>query len=355
MPTLESRRSGTTAGQCWTQRRAAWMPDTGSIATRLPPSAAHRRSLLAILTVLLLSACSAEMVRPLVVEVRQQEPIELPEVRLFGAFTYGGVWSGMEPVQRLEAALGRRLDVVHWFTSWDDAFYPAMVEAVAEGGRAPLISWQPMRQDVRAIADGAYDDYVRRWAQGVAAASGPVYIRPFPEMNGDWVPWNGDPEALRKAWRRMAAIFAEEGAENVRWVFGPNVTDEPRVETNRMERYYPGHDVVDVLAMSGFNWGETRPAIGWRSFEQVFERGYERLAALGPQHVWLAEIASSDAGGDKAAWVRDMFLSDAFPRLEAIVWFDEDKEADWRITSSPEVLDAFRVALAPDADALTTR
>ncbi len=314
-----------------------------------------RRAALVAAMALILCACSGQVSGPAPSEGGLDLAASAPEVRLFGAFTYGGVWSGMEPVLRLEATLGRRLDVVHWFSSWDNAFYPAMVEAVAAGGRAPLISWQPMRQDVRGIADGAYDDYVRGWAQGVAAASVPVFIRPFPEMNGDWVPWNGDPEALRKAWRRMAAIFAEEGAENVRWVFGANVTDEPRGEANRMELYYPGHDVVDVLAMSGFNWGETRPSIGWRSFEQVFERGYERLAALGPQHVWLAEIASSDEGGDKAAWVRDMFLSDAFPRLEAIVWFDEDKEADWRITSSAEVVDAFRAALAPGADALTAR
>jgi hypothetical protein len=80
-----------------------------------------------------------------------------------------------------------------------------------------------------------------------------------------------------------------------------------------MERYYPGHDVVDVLALSGYNWGTTRPYIGWRSFEEIFDTAYERLTALGP-NVWIAEVASSEEGGEKAAWIREMLGSTAFPR-----------------------------------------
>ena len=67
--------------------------------------------------------------------------------------------------------------------------------------------------------------------------------------------------------------------------------------------------------------------------------------ALGPQPVWLAELASSDAGGDKPAWVRDMFASTAFPRIAALIWFDQDKEADWRVTSDADVLRAFQDGL----------
>jgi hypothetical protein len=266
----------------------------------------------------------------------------LAESASFGAFTYGGVWQGMEPVLLLEAELGRTLAIVHWFTSWDDDFYPEMVEAVAAGGRSALISWQPHSQGVAEIAAGEHDDYVRGWARGVALAGGPVYIRPFPEMNGDWVPWNGDPDALVRAWRRIATIFDEEGAHQVRWVFGPNVTDWPRTDDNRMERYYPGDDVVDVLALSGYNWGDAKPDIGWRSFEEIFASGYDRITALGPQDVWLAEIASAEAGGDKAAWIRSMLASTSFPRVVALVWFNERKEADWRLESSSRSLAAFR-------------
>jgi hypothetical protein len=278
-------------------------------------------------------------------EVPARGGAPLADHAAFGAFTYGGVWHGMEPVLRLETELGRPLAVVHWFMNWDHAYDPSMVDAVAAGGRVPLISWQPHRQDLRDIAAGRHDDYLRSWARGIRDAPGTVYLRPFPEMNGDWVPWNGDPAALRRAWVHLAALFEREGADNVRWVWSPNVSDEPRTEANRMEHYYPGHEHVDVLALSGYNWGDTRPHIGWRTFEGIFAPAYDRLTALGAQPIWLTELASSDAGGDKSAWVRDMFASTAFPRIEALIWFDEDKEADWRLTSSPEVVRAFQDAL----------
>ena len=98
-----------------------------------------------------------------------------------------------------------------------------------------------------------------------------------------------------------------------------------------MERYYPGAQYVDVLALDGYNWGSTTPEYGgWQSFEQVFERAYERLTALGDQPIWIAEVGSAPEGGDKADWVRNMFETAArWDRLKAIVWFDLNKEQDW--------------------------
>jgi len=261
---------------------------------------------------------------------------------MLGAFTYGGIWRGIEPVLQLEADLGRRLDVVHWFTNWNQPYFPEMVALASTAGRKPLISWQPHEQSIADIAAGVYDQYILSWAEGVRTAGVVVYLRPFPEMNGDWVSWNGQPALFRAAWRRMAGIFELAGADNVKWVFSPNVTDTPRTEENRFEHYYPGPDVVDVLALDGYNWGTTREWTEWRSFEAVFRTGYDRIAALGDQGIWFAEMASSAEGGDKAAWVSDMLASTAFPRVEALIWFDEHKEADWRMVADDAVALAFR-------------
>jgi hypothetical protein len=263
----------------------------------------------------------------------------------FGAFTYGGVWQGMDAVHALERDLGRQLDIVHWFMNWDHAWDARLVASAARGGRFPMISWQPHRQPLDLIAAGRYDAYIRTWAQGARAHGGAIYLRLFPEMNGDWVAWHGDPETFTRAWRRVVSLFQLEGADNVRFVWSPNVTDQPRTPENRMEAYYPGHDYVDVLALDGYNWGTARPWSAWRSFEDIFSEPYARIAALGHQPIWLAEIASAEDGGDKGAWVRDMLTSRAFPRIQAVVWFDENKETDWRIGSSAESLAAFQEAL----------
>ena len=264
----------------------------------------------------------------------------------FGAYTYGGVWGGMQPVLELETAIGRRLDIVHWFMSFDNEWDSNLVAPLGASGRLPLISWQPSNVSVASIAAGAQDEYIRSWAVGAAEYGQPVYLRPFPEMNGNWTSWNGDPDNLVIAWRRMVDIFTAEGAHNVSWVWSPNVLDEPRTEANRMEHYYPGAAYVDVLALDGYNWGQVRGYIGWQSFAEILELGYSRITALGGQPLWMAETASAELGGNKGQWVVDMFAdSVSYPRLDAIVWFNENKETDWRINSSAATLASFQDVL----------
>lgn len=260
----------------------------------------------------------------------------------FGAYTHSGIWSGINPILELESNLGRRLDSVHWYMNWTHAWDANLLEPLKGTGRAPLISWQSHTQSTTDIAAGVYDEYIRSWAVGVKEYGELVYLRPFPEMNGDWTGWNGNPDALVAAWQRITSIFEAEGARNARWVWSPNITDEPRTQENRMENYYPGAEHVDVLGLDGFNWGDTRPSIGWRTYESVFQTAYDRITTLGNQPVWFAEIGSAESGGNKADWINSILTSTLFPKLEMIVWFNEFKETDWTINSSPHTLAAIQ-------------
>lgn len=289
----------------------------------------------------------------------------------FGAYAPPSPWAGMEAVHALEAELGSRLDVVHSYHAWGNDWGhldPAMLEAMSADGRVPLLTWEPWEAQsegssspggtvtdqpefrLARIADGAFDDYVREWARKLRDFGSTVYLRPMHEMNGDWYPWSGvvngnTPEDYVAAWRHLHDVFAAEGADNVRWVWSPLVDDVP--SDNGFEQYWPGSRHVDVLALDGYNWGADLPEYGgWRSFDEVFADAYRRLTALGPEPVWIAEVGSDAAGGDKAAWVRDMFASTGYDRLEAIVWFHDDKERDWRLTSPPEAAGAAAAALA---------
>jgi beta-mannanase len=171
------------------------------------------------------------------------------------------------------------------------------------------------------------------------------------EMNGNWYPWGGTvngntPKQYRRAWRHIHGIFDQAGVTNVRWVWSPNAVDVP--STNRFERYFPGADYVDVMALDGYNWGDCRPEYGgWKSFDKVFRSAYNRIAKISRKSVWIAETASAPEGGNKARWVTNMFrvLPEYYPRVRAVVWFDTKKECDWRLTSSPDVLKAVVEAL----------
>lgn len=276
----------------------------------------------------------------------QSSTVPLASRVMIGAYTYSGVWSGMDPFHQLEVALGRKMDIVHWYSNWNNGFDAKLVTAATQAGQLPMISWQSNQQPLEAILYGHYDDYIRRYAQEAKDYGKAVYLRPFPEMNGFWTPWYGQPDKLVLAWRHIVDIFRAEGADNVHWVWSPNVTDDPSTEVNRMEHYYPGADYVDILALDGYNWGNLKPYTEWESFESLFAESIARLEILGPQPIWVAEVASTEHGGDKAAWVRDMFASTAFPRLEAVIWFNENKETDWRVDSSLEALQAFRDSLS---------
>jgi hypothetical protein len=292
---------------------------------------------LLLVSVFLLSACDLK-------PVESVEEVTPPI--LFGAYTRGEINLDMAAVSSLEQDLDHQLDIVQWFTNFDHPWEDNTVATASVGGRIPMITWQPNTQPLEGIIAGNEDAYLKRWAQGAKAYGGAVYIRLMPEMNGEWVPWSGDAEKFKTAWRHIVDIFRAEGANNVKWIWAPNCVDEPKTDPNYfMEAYYPGASYVDVIGLSGFNWGTVKDYHRWRTFEDIFTTPYERVRKLGQQDIWIVETASTELGGDKAAWVKNMFNSRAFPKITAIIWFNEAKETDWRVQSSPASLETFRSVL----------
>jgi len=286
----------------------------------------------------------------------------------FGIHTPNDPFGGnTDKVEALQRDTGRQIEIVSWFQSWGgdpwlSAVHRHVFKAVTDRGRTPFIAWEPWepnagpeqpRYALSRIADGQFDAFIARFARGLRDLHDTIYMRPMHEMNGNWYPWSGtvngnSAELYKQAWIRMHDIFRAEGATNVRWVFAPINEDWPITDANRLERYYPGRSYVDVLAVDGYNWGATKPNFGgWRSFKTTFSSVYRRLKRLGPQPIWIAEVGSAIEGGNKAAWIKDMFSRGGdMRRLNAIVWMDtiDADEGDWRVRSSPDVTAAFRPA-----------
>jgi beta-mannanase len=300
----------------------------------------HVTALICVVSAFFLSAC--DQINP-----TQTTPSATPsgpiQPILFGAYTRGNINLDMAAVTALEQDLNHQLDIVQWFTDFDHPWESRAVTTASASGRIPMITWQPHDHPLEGIIAGQEDAYLRRWARGAKAFGGAIYIRLMPEMNGEWVAWSGDAEAFKAAWRHIVDVFRAEGASNVKWIWAPNCVDEPKTDPDYfMEAYYPGTAYVDVIGLSGFNWGTTKDYHRWRTYEQIFTTPYDRVTKLGPQDVWIVETASTELGGDKAAWVKSMFSSRAFPRTKAIIWFNEDKETDWRVQSSQASLETFR-------------
>ena len=262
--------------------------------------------------------------------------------------------------------VGTPAKLVMWYTPWENVgdreFSATLSDAAASRGAVPLVTWEPFdwvggtdqpKYALSTIIAGDHDAYIRQWAQGAAAWGKPFYLRWAHEMNGNWYPWspgvNGNTHAeYVSAWKHIHDIFQEEGATNVRWVWGPNV----RVGDEKFADLYPGDAYVDWVGIDGYNWGTSETWSRWQTFTEVFGPTYDELTALTNKPMMIAETASAEAGGDKAAWIRQGLLGDVpsrFPRVRAVIWFNEDKETDWRVNSSAASLGAYREAAASPA------
>lgn len=285
---------------------------------------------------------------------------------LFGAWQPGPPWDGTSRsfanIDALESRLAGRLDIIHWYAGWPYAPVPdlQLIRGVTARGAFPLITWEPWdytrgvdqpAYSLAHIVRGEFDAYLDRWADDLALLGTPVYLRVMHEMDGDVYPWsarqNGNtPTASIEAWRHVVGRFRARGASNVRFVWCPNVTwsGSPRVPYAEL---FPGDAYVDVVGLDGYNGGREVDWGGWQSFASVVDTSLDAIAALSSRDIWLCEIGSAEAGGDKAAWIAEMWTALAHrPRVSGLVWFNEAREADWRLDSSPEALAAMRAGLA---------
>jgi hypothetical protein len=276
----------------------------------------------------------------------------------FGAFASGFPGRGLQ-ITQLENELGAHLTIASSFQGFGDVFPDATEKAEAAAGHTLLVSWDlgsTAGTRFTTFTDGSQDTYLAQVAAAVAAFGQPLYIRPWPEMNGDWSafqptgsgsqPAGGTPAQFVAAWRYLVTFFRSHGATNARWVFNP--TTDTYAETTDVRTIFPGAAYVDVLGLDGYNWGNGG-VLQWESFQSIYQAQYQRLVDLDPgAPVWVCEFGSKepaesdgapvDTTHSKADWYRTLFASEAFPAITALVFFDIDKERDWRVSSDPQSL-----------------
>jgi len=263
-----------------------------------------------------------------------------------------GVFFGADSLSATETMLGRKVAVHLTYYAWNDDWTRGSTASDLAAGRIPLVNWEPHTPTLDDIINGVYDTMLHTRAASAKALAKQFFLDWGAEMNGNWAPWDGSHNGNSSAkyiaaYRHIHDIFVADGATNVVWAWCPNVTDEPRVAWNETLGYYPGDDYVDWTCVDGYNWGTTNGG-GWQSFQQVFTNVYAKLATKG-KPILIGEMASTEEGGNKAQWIAAMVpaLKTNFPLIRGLVWFDINKETDWRIASSTASRDAF-ITMATD-------
>ena len=263
-----------------------------------------------------------------------------------GAGVLLGMFFGADSLAATETTLGRKVAVRLTYYAWNDDWTRGNTSSDLSAGRIPLVNWEPHTPTLDDIIGGVYDAMLHTRAAAAKALAKPFFLDWGAEMNGNWAPWDGSHNGNSSAkyiaaYRHIHDIFVADGATNVVWAWCPNVTDEPRAAWNETLGYYPGDDYVDWTCVDGYNWGTTNGG-GWQTFPQVFSGVYAKLATKG-KPILIGEMASTEEGGDKAQWIAAMVpaLKSNFPLIKGFVWFDINKETDWRIASSTASRDAF--------------
>ncbi|PSL52155.1 glycosyl hydrolase family 26 [Saccharothrix carnea] len=255
---------------------------------------------------------------------------------------------------------------VQWFDSWATgrAFNATAARTLWDQGIMTHYTWEPWNTalgvadpeqiHLQDILDGKWDSYIRARGAEFASVGAPIMVRWGHEFNGNWYPWgivnNGsDPALYVNAYRRVHDLVVAAGATNVQWVWCFNNGSTPDSAFNEPARSYPGDAYVDWVAIDGYNWGlapSWDPAGNyWTSFEAAYSSAYAKARSIAPKRpVMIAEIASSEDGGDKAQWINDLSAaldSGRYPDLKLVNYFDQDKEELWSGTSSAAAKAAF--------------
>lgn len=233
------------------------------------------------------------------------------------------------------------------WASWDEL----ETEATHARGAIPLVTMGLSGHTLEEVADGSQDAAIEKWAQEAKAFGHPFFFAPWWEMNGAWYAWGRSPYFI-EAWRHFHEIVAEQGATNVTWTWVVNsIWSDP--ESNPSP-YYPGDGYVDWVGLDSYNWGEN-PAQPdrWIRPEQTISPTLDVIREVAPSKpVAIVEDASSEYGGNKTDWIREM-LADYLPHhpeIKAYMWFDwnfpkGEKRADWPIETSAPAQQQFRKSI----------
>jgi beta-mannanase len=224
-----------------------------------------------------------------------------------------------------------------------------------------MVFWEPLTSvnsceyaRFSRVARGDYDGYIRDWAEDAAAYGGKVILRYAQEINGAYFPWGlkskrcgNTPSDFKAAWRHVHAIFRQEGATNVKFLWSVSRRSCKGRTCNPFKKYYPGNSTVDYVGFSAFNWGR-HSGHRWESMPHLVGTVMPYFKQFTKKPVIIAELATNKKGGNKPAWIRAGYnkVYKRWKSIKAIVYLNVDLRyighPDWSLGSPSGAYGAYR-------------
>ncbi|MFH1198374.1 MAG: glycosyl hydrolase [bacterium] len=172
-------------------------------------------------------------------------------------------------------------------------------------------------------------DVIAWFLKQLREAHVPVLWRPYHEMNGGWFWWgkkDGE-DGYKKLWRMLFDRLVNfHKLNNLIWVYN---TNEVKFWVDSHVEYYPGDDVVDILATDVYTEGFSES-----NYEELLELAGNKPIALGevgripsmdiledqPRWVWFMQWGDPESGMRDPETMSNAYKSDQVITLEELPW-----------------------------------
>lgn len=253
----------------------------------------------------------------------QKQTLHYPA--LFGqdfGFSEPGTWDGINYRQQIVDEAIRRYNEGFIITIMWHAVRPIEDEPVdfrkSIQGKLTSQEWDSLITSGTAINERwkSQVDVIAWFLKQLKYAGVPVLWRPYHEMNGGWFWWGAKPgeNGYRKLYRMLYDRLVNfHGLNNLIWVFNAN---EIKIGVDTYTPYYPGDDVVDILATDVYTQG-----FDTTNYNQLLKLAGQKPIALG--EVGQAPPLSKLKDQPRWTWFMLWGAPPGFGGMEASKYFQE--------------------------------
>ena len=194
------------------------------------------------------------------------EPVNKNVVNYLGIYApqVDNGFTHLGKVQELKEQINGNFDIISLYLTWEinsEQKLPfSFLDSIYSQKALPLITWEPWtgfnnKENVGEhvfdlIEEGYFDDYIRKFANGLKLLNRPVFLRFAHEFDNPIYPWYVEgyegSVKFKKAWIHAYELFKNIGAENVVWVWNP-------WKPQNVKLFYPGREYVDWLGVNVLN------------------------------------------------------------------------------------------------------
>ncbi len=272
--------------------------------------------------------------------------ITLPPI----AASYLGVYvagspPAYQPIAGFAKAAHSRPNIIGYFGGWAEPFATSFAKRMHSHGVIPFVQIDPTFASVSQIAKGAYDGYLRSYAESVRNFGHAIVIGFGHEMNARWYSWGYTrvPAAtFVAAWRHIVTLFRGAGAGNVTWLWTLQADLPGR--TGPVSAWWPGPQYVSWVGIDGYYY---RPS---DTFASVFGKTIKQVRKFTGKPILLSETAVGPKAGQFAK-IGNLFAGLRRYNTLGLVWFDKAQvggilHQDWRIEDNVAAQTAFRLGVS---------